>query len=122
MSRFEFMSTDGDVIEREYRVGKAPRVVRVRGTEYRRIPSVPAVPMFAEHVNGRNASFLGRSIDPAHHKFHRGQFHKDANGDKVPVFNGRRDRENFKRAAAAEGVTYEYGIDKVRPGVKKLFG
>lgn len=112
MSRFEFMHRpSGEIVEREFPVGRAPQSVRIHGRRYQRIPSAP-VTHFADHVNGRETAFLGQSIDPAHHKYHRGRFHTNEHGEKLPVFSSARDRESFRTAAARDGVRYEYG--KVR--------
>ena len=116
MSRFEFMHrASGDVIEREYRVGRAPRSVRVGGRRFERIPSAPVM-HFADQVNGRETSFLGQSIDPAHHKYHRGRFHRNEHGERLPVFSSAREREAFKSAAARDGIRYEYGKHRGESG------
>ena len=45
MCIFEYESKAGKRIERVYRVGRAPRRVKVRGVAYEKVPSIPAAPL-----------------------------------------------------------------------------
>jgi hypothetical protein len=98
----------GEVIEREFRIGRAPDQVRVNGRVYRRRITAPTV-LMADDVNGREIYFVANSLDPKHHRFHRGAFHTNEHGERKPVFRSRNDIDSFERNAAREGVKLHYG-------------
>jgi hypothetical protein len=66
VAEFDFENESGDLITREYGVGKAPSFVRVKGVKYERAyrsTSVAAVGRVSENLH-----FTARSLEPYIHK------------------------------------------------------
>lgn len=99
MAWYEFQSKDGDVIEREYAMGKAPKIgksITVKGKKYTRIVSTsqPEVRYF-------DPCFVSHSLP----RWHPDAPHHES-GTGKPCFRSMREIKEF---SAKTGYKYEYG-------------
>lgn len=107
MTVYEFQASNGDVIERDYRIGSAPKQVRVDGRVFKRIVSVPIV-HFSDHVGGRDFASVGDNIPDHLVQHHHGET-VTSHGRKVPFFRNRAESRSFERECERHGHVIHQG-------------
>lgn len=109
MSVYQY-ERDGQVVERDYRIGKAPRSIRVNGQRFNRRIAMPLV-LNGESVDGKNAQIVSYSLGDKFNKYHTGDFKVGPGGITYPCFSSKRQREEFQARANADG--HKLGFDRV---------
>lgn len=101
MSVYQF-ERDGEVIEREFPMGRAPAFVVSGRRRFTRRISMPTIAI-ADNVAGRRVSFVAEDLGDRFNKYHRGDF---VNG--YPAFSSKHEVNEFKKRANADGVPLDY--------------
>lgn len=105
MSRFEFMHrTSGQIIERDYPVGRAPKRVRHDGRVYQRIPSLPMSMHVGDNINGKPIDFIANSLRPDQAALHRGRFCTNEHGERKPHIRSLAEIRELERRTAEAGI------------------
>lgn len=102
MSVYVYESPSGDVIEREFRMGRAPRSIVVNGKRCKRAITLPRMSV------ARDVGHVAENFPDSHVHLHQGETVVQ-HGRKVPVFRGPHQVRDFERRAADAGKPLFYG-------------
>lgn len=105
MSVYVYESPSGDVIEREFRMGRAPQTIVVDGKRCKRVFTAPRVSI------ARDVGHIATNFPDSHVKYHKGDT-VIQDGRKVPLIRDASQIDRIERAAAADGNPLYYAHRK----------
>ncbi len=101
MSVYVYESPNGDVIEREFRMGRAPQTIVVDGKRCKRVIAAPRISI------ARDVGHIATNFPDSHVKYHKGDT-VIRDGRKVPLIRNVQQIRRIEHAAAADGNPLHY--------------